>query len=42
MKLTHPRYGFIGNRHQLRRVLSAIALTDPHLDFDKDGQGYVS
>lgn len=37
MKLTHPRYAFIGNRHQLRRVLSAIALTDAHLGFDKDG-----
>lgn len=36
VKLTHPRYGFIGNRHQLRRVLSAIALTDAHLGFDKD------
>ena len=34
-KLRHPRYSFVGNRHQLRRVLGA-ALTDPHLDYHKD------
>jgi len=35
-KLHHPRYSFVGNRHQLRRVLRALALTDPHLDHHKD------
>eukprot|EP00435_Cladocopium_sp_Y103_P011767 s1414_g3.t1 len=35
-KLRHPRYSFVGNRHQLRRVLRALALTDPHLDYHKD------
>ena len=31
-----PRYRFEGHRCQLRRVLYAVALTDPHLDYHKD------
>lgn len=35
LQLRHPRYGFIGNIHQLRRVLHALALTDAHLGYHK-------